>query len=132
MEEGKYGPLSSQVARLVATTDKLTNERFSTIAEAFQEAGWPVAKQSMLAAEKADRWIPVHTARKDMAMSVIAFGLATGADEVRLNLVMRAAGNAGVALATEDLIGTLGYTSREYHDLVRPWLAGFPMDEGEI
>lgn len=127
----RYGPLSDQVVRLVASTDRLTAERISIIAEAYANAGRPVATFSEVAAKRAGRWQEVHTARKEMALSVVAMGLTTGGDWEDVKLAMHAAGNVGVGLSTEDLIGSMGYTSREYARLVDPWFSGLPLHEGE-
>jgi hypothetical protein len=128
----RYGPLSDQVVRLVASTDRLTPERISLIAEAYLRAGRPIATFSEVAAKRAGRWQEVHAARKEMALSVVAFGLTTGAEWEAIKLASDAAGNAGIGLATEDLIWTMGYTGREYEQLVKPWFAGYPLNEGEL
>jgi hypothetical protein len=130
MEE-RYGPLSEQVVRLVASTDRLTPERIGIIAKAYADAGRPVATFSEIAAKSAGRWEGVHQARKDMALSVVAFALTGSAEWEDAKLAADAAGNAGIALATEDLIWTMGYTGQEYERLITPWFAGYPIHEGE-
>jgi hypothetical protein len=127
----KYGPLTEQVEGLIRMTDMLTGDRIDAIVDAFHDKGRPVARFSEFAARRADRWAQTHAARQDMALGVVAFGLTIDADGTKLTLAMRAAGNAGLGMATEDLIGTMGYTSREYASLVDPWFAGFPDVEGE-
>lgn len=131
MNEEKYGPLSAQVGRLVAMADLLDEDRIMVIAQAFREEGYPLARFSEIAARASGRRMQVHEARKDMAVSVMSYALANDSDPVNTQLAARAAGNAGIALATEDLIGTYAYTSHEYAKLIKPWFAAFPMEEGE-
>lgn len=132
MEEERYGPLSAQVARLVAMTDRLDDRRIAVIAQAFREEGYPLARFSEIAARASGRQMQAHEARKDMAVGVMAHALANDSDPVDTQLAARAAGNAGLALATEDLIGTYAYTTHEYAKLVRPWFVAFDIIEGEI
>jgi hypothetical protein len=120
----RYGPLTDQVIDLILATDHMTAEQMHAVAEAYNRWGRPVASFSEVAAKKAGRWAEVHLARKDMALTVVALGLTMSAEWDDVRLATHAAGNAGLALATEDLIGTMGYTSREYGRLVGPWFDG--------
>lgn len=127
----KYGPLSEQVERLVASVDDLDADKIWLIARAYEARKRPTPNWSLKAANRAGRAGETHEAQKDMFVSVHARGIASEFDERDIGLVAHAAGNAGVALATEDLIGTMGYYTREYAALVEPWFAGFPPTERE-
>jgi hypothetical protein len=132
--EGRYGPLTEQVEHLVGMTDLLDAERIERIAQAYRARSLPHARLSIIASKKVGRHSEVCTAMRDMATSVQVIGIAREYDPADVALATWAAKNAGVAVATEDLIGTMGYSLSEYIKLIDPWLAGFadlPMKERE-
>jgi hypothetical protein len=53
------------------------------------------------------------------------FGITFMGDPEDLRQVAWAGNNAGLGIATEDLIGMERYTLDEYSRLVDPWFAGF-------
>lgn len=113
------------VERLVAMADGLNSERIATIASTFRTAGRPTPHGARIAATMAGRGTEAFEARKEVAVAAMLYGVMYECDADDLRLVTQAAGNAGIALATEDLIGRFGYTMREYTTLVTPWFAGF-------
>lgn len=127
-----YGPLTDQVERLVVMAERLDSEIVAEIAAAYKEHRFPHARFVLIAAKKADRWEEVFQAGRAMSLTVTSLALLNGWDQIDVRYVAWAAMNAGVALATEDLIGTMGYSLVEYANLVDPWFAGFPIDEREI
>ena len=120
--------MSIEVELLVAMTDSLTDERVAKIADAYRAAGWPHAMFAVIAAKDAGRHEEACLAMRDMVTSVTMYGLANDYSPRDMDMVMWAARNAGYAMATEDLIGTLAYSSREYGQLIDPWFAGFTDD----
>ena len=104
--------MSIEVELLVAMTDSLTDERVAKIADAYRAAGWPHAMFAVIAAKEAGRHEEACLAMRDMVTSVTMYGLANDYSPRDMNMVLWAARNAGYAMATEDLIGTLAY-SRE-------------------
>jgi hypothetical protein len=124
----------ASVRGLVAMADRLDHERIHLIAEAFRGAGRPTPHGARIAASMAGRGSEAFEARKEVAVAAMVFGVVHLCNEDDLRLASQAAGNAGIALATEDLIGHYGYTMREYTALITPWFAGFadlPLDGWE-
>ena len=120
--------MSIEVELLVAMTEKLDDEKVAKIADAYRQAGWPKARFSVVAAKNAGRHEEACTAMKDMVMSVTLLGLVNNYSPKDMDMVLWAAKNAGYAMATEDLIGTLAYSTSEYGRLMDPWFAGFASD----
>lgn len=117
--------MSIDVELLVQMTESLDDEKVAKIADAYRSAGWPKAHFSVIAAKKAGRHEEACTAMKDMVMSVTFRGLVGNYSPRDMDMVIWAAKNAGYAMATEDLIGTLAYSTSEYGRLIDPWFAGF-------
>lgn len=117
--------MTEGVERLVAMAHMLDAERVSKIAEAYRRRGRPHAMFAFVAAKKAGRSTEVSTAMREMSMMVNLAGIVRGYDPDDIEAVAWAARNAGVAVATEDLIGLLAYSTKEYGDLIDPWFAGF-------
>jgi hypothetical protein len=126
--EGRYGPMSIDVELLIAMTEHLDDEKVAKIADAYREAGWPHARYSVIAAKQAGRHEEACVAMSDMVTSITLIGLANDYNPRDMDMVLWAARNAGYAMATEDLIGTLAYSSSEYGRLIDPWFAGFSGD----
>lgn len=123
MEEG--------IERLLDMVDELTPERVFTIETAYMAAGFPHPKYAITAARQAGRLEEVTAVLRRMAFNVQMYGLL---NDVDTSGIVEAAKNAGVALATEDLIGKVAYSTREYGLLVDPWFKGFadlPIGERE-
>lgn len=127
MEE-RYGPMSLEVELLVAMTESLDEEKIAKIADAYREAQCPHMMFSIVAAKDAGRHEEACVASKDMALSVTLLGLVGDYNPRDMDMVLWAAKNAGYAMATEDLIGTLAYSTTEYGRLIDPWFAGFSGD----
>ena len=117
--------MEEQVERLVAMTHQLTPERVKAIAEAYRRAGFPHGTHSVTVARLEGRMSQVTEAMRGMSFGVQMWGMLNAADPHDIADAVQAAKNAGVALATEDLIGRLAYSTREYGRLVDPWFAGF-------
>lgn len=112
----------------------LTAERFRLIADAWDAYGRPHAIHAMTAAKKAGRMIEVCEAMKEISTSVSLVSILNDWDRADTEKVVWAARNASVALATEDLLGTVAYSTREYNHLMNPWIEGFkdvPLREKE-
>ena len=120
--------MSVDVELLVSMTDSLTEERVAKIADAYRSAGWPHARFAVIAARHAGRHEQACSAMSDMVTSVTIYGLANDYSPRDMDMVLWAARNAGYAMATADLIGTLAYSSSEYGQLMDPWFAGFASD----
>jgi hypothetical protein len=117
--------MSTEVERLLATVDLLTDERIADIAKAYRDKGLPHQKWAWHAAQAADRQQEVGEAANDMSKHVQIFGITFMGDPEDLRQVAWAGNNAGLGIATEDLIGMERYTLDEYSRLVDPWFAGF-------
>lgn len=127
--------MSEEVLALVAMTDMLDEERIVKIADAYRAASLPHARFALAAAKRAGRHEQACEAMKDAVAGVSLFGMLSDCDPRDVDLAAWAARNAGYALATEDLIGTMAYSTSEYSALVDPWFAGFadqPMREREL
>lgn len=122
---GDYGPMSDAVEGLVAMVDSLDGERLHKIASAYRDRGRPQPNFSLIAAKHDGRSSAVSNAMKAMSMNLHLRGILEDWDQWEIETAAWAARNAGVALATEDLIGNLGYSSGEYGKLIDPWMSGF-------
>lgn len=126
--------MTEDVERLLALVAMLDAERFSLIADAWDAYGRPHAIHAMTAAKRAGRMVEVCEAMKEMSMSVSLVAILNDWSRADTEKVVWAARNAGVAAATEDLLGTVAYSTREYNTLMNPWIAGFrdvPLREKE-
>lgn len=121
----EYGPLTEQVEGLMRMALRLDEDRTRTVAVAWNDAGRPRPKGALVASRRAGREKETFEAGKAMASVVSIVGMAGEYDRDDVTRAATAARNAGIALATEDLIGMLGYTTREYAGLVEPWFSGF-------
>jgi hypothetical protein len=127
MEEG-YGPMSVEIELLIAMADNMTAERAAKIADAYRKAGFPHAMFAHVAAKVAGRQVSASTAARDMRTSVTMYAILHDFHPRDVDAAVWAATNAAYAMATEDLIGTSGYSSTEYGRLIDPWFAGFADD----
>jgi hypothetical protein len=127
MEEG-YGPMSLEVELLIAMADNLSAAQASRIADAYRQAGCPHAMFAHVAAKGAGRQVSASIAARDMRTSVTMYAILHDFHPRDVEPTVWAATNAAYAMATEDLIGTLGYSSTEYGRLMDPWFAGFADD----
>lgn len=123
--EKRYGPQYGEVLRLLETADLLDSDRIAEIAAAYQAHDRPFPRYCYVAAREAGRETETANAGHDMTRQVEVYGITYAGDPYDVQLVIRASGNAGLAMATEDLIGTEGYSMQEYARLMDPWLAGF-------
>jgi hypothetical protein len=124
MEE-RYGPMSAEIGRLLATVDLLDEDRVKAIALAYREQGMPHQKWAWSAAQAAGREREVGEAAWDMTKHIQMYGITYMGSPEDVRLVAWAGNNAGLGIATEDLIGTARYSIEEYARLVDPWFAGF-------
>lgn len=126
--------MDSEVTRLLAMVDLLDDDRIAKIAAAYEERGLPHHTRAWIAASLAGREKAVGQATYEMTTQVQIYGITYQGDPNDIRLVAWAANNAGLGIATEDLIGSLSYSLDEYSRLVDPWFAGFadlPMMERE-
>ena len=126
--------MSAEVARLLATVDLLNEDRIAEIATAYRMHGMPHQRYAWPAASVAGREKEVGEAAYDMTKHVQMYGITYMGDPEDVRLVAWAGNNAGLGIATEDLIGTMQYGIEEYARLVDPWFAGFtdqPLVYGE-
>jgi len=113
------------VLRLLETVDLLDESRIAAIAVAYREQGRPHQTFAWAAASAAGREKEVGEAANDMTKQVQIYGIAYTGDPEDVRLVAWAGNNAGLGVATEDLIGSTAYSWVEYARLVDPWFAGF-------
>jgi hypothetical protein len=113
------------VVRLVEMTGRLDAHRIREIAAAYRLHGLPHKQFALAAAKLAQRETEAYRAARDVSTGVHLMGMVNEHDPLDTRLAAQAGSNAGFAVATEDLIGTAGYSYREYAALVDPWFAGF-------
>jgi hypothetical protein len=123
--------MTDEVERLITMIDLLDRERIHLIAEAWRERGYPHANWATIAAKRAgaERHNQACDAMRAMSTGVGLFTILVDVDQVEADAATWAARNAGMAMATEDLMGSLGYSSHEYARLIEPWFAGFADQE---
>jgi hypothetical protein len=120
-----YGPQSEKVERLIAMCEELTLPQIQTIADASRRRGmnrgaweaWQAAHQTSSEREKQAgnaSW------NAEVAIQFRGFDL----DPTLMQALARAVNDAGLALSTEDLIGTNGYGPWDYDKLMSAWRAG--------
>ena len=123
--------MSTEVELLVQMAETLDEEKVGKIAEAYRAAGHPHTMFSMVAAKQAGRHDQACDAMRDVVMNVTIISIVNDYDPLDVDRVLWAGRNAAYAVATEDLIGSFAYSTREYGNLVDPWFAGFHEREGD-
>lgn len=126
-----YGPMQESVERLMIMADQITEPKVRRIAAAYRGAQYPRPFYATIVAAKEGRMEQTRLARRHASMNVHLRALLMDFNREEVELVARAASNASLALATEDLIGCMSYGLNEYGRLVEPWFTGFGMEREE-
>lgn len=119
-----YGPMFESIQGLIYLTDFLDEDRMAQMGYAYRERGPDDAKYAWRAAELAGRVKETGRASWDVkqGVEVNAFGY----ERQNKLFCSTAAADAGIAVATRDLIGTAWYGQSDYDRLVFPWKEVFP------
>jgi hypothetical protein len=115
--------------RMDSMIDALDEQRLERIEVAYMAAGFPHPKYAITASRVAGRLVDVTSLMAQVTMSVTMHCLANGLDMAKADTVAKAAKYAALALATEDLLGTVAYSTKEYGTLIDPWFKGFGIED---
>lgn len=113
-----------QVKSLIDLTDFLDEERMRIMGDAYNARGADDARYAWRAAREKDRVQLSANASWDVRQSVEVN--AFGYERASMLFCSNAAADAGLAVATRDLIGVAWYGQSDYDRLVAPWKEIFP------
>jgi hypothetical protein len=116
--------MTTEIEKHKATGDLITDDDMQKIMDAYVERGADDGKYAWRAARMVGRESEVAAAAGAMSKEIEINGF----DRPRGLIVIasRAAFDAGVALATKDLLGVAFYGQSDYDRLLYPWRAAFP------
>jgi hypothetical protein len=120
----RYGPMFQQVRVLIDLADFLDEERMIIMGDAYKARGSDDARYAWRAARERDRVQATGNASWDVKQSVEVN--AFGYERASMLFCSNAAADAGIAVATRDLIGVAWYGQSDYDRLVAPWKEIFP------
>lgn len=121
----RYGPQAEAVQRLIGMCEMLTPDQMQVIADASTRRGvnrgaweaWTAARET-----SPEREQQAGAAAWDVEMALQLRGF--DVDETLIRACARAVNDAGLAVATRDLIGVDGYGPWDYDKLMSAWRAG--------
>lgn len=119
-----YGPRSEEIKRLIFVLGELTPEQISMIIMVAEDRGPGDRKYARRAALAADRELETRRASSHCATAVDYLQRRIG--PAGHAVLHEAAGDAGIALATQDLIGFAWYGQSDFDRLIAPIREAIP------
>lgn len=125
MSVERYGPQADEVQNLIAMCETLTVEQMTVIADAVKRRGmnrgaWEAWDAAKTASSERERQAGAAAWDVEMAVSLRGFSV----DQQIVRACARAANDAGLAVATRDLVGVAKYGPWDYDKLMSAWRAG--------